>query len=109
MMISKVKLVITSADTESLSWVASLPEAFEQHGLGVVKVDTQRVKEQYSRMFTEMDFVLLEEVASNSLDRRGTPGDGDKMRQLVQRAHQEVKQGSSISTLIQVVVGRKAP
>ena len=51
--------------------------------------------------------VLAEEFASNFLDIQGPIGSGDELRQLAQRAYEEVKQGSSISQVLQVVVGRK--
>ena len=58
-------------------------------------------------MSTELDCVLREEFASTFLDQKGPPGSGDELRQQIQAAYREVEQGSCISNLLQVVVGRK--
>ena len=51
--------------------------------------------------------VLGEEYSFNFLDKKGPPGSGDKLRQLCDSAYTEVLQGSTISKIYQVVVGRK--
>ena len=71
-------------------------------------MDRRQVKEQYTRMFTEITCVLHDEIASTVSDQKGNPDRANEIRLMVQRAYQEVKQGSAMTVPLQVVVGRKA-
>lgn len=53
----------------------------------------------------DVELVLAEEFAANSLDKKG--GDGDEVRRLVQAVNAEVQQGATIRHTLQVVTGRK--
>ncbi|MCJ1287294.1 hypothetical protein MMC26_006642 [Xylographa opegraphella] len=93
--------------TKPVRWVTNLPQTFQAHGLDVIALATQREHPWQRAMYMETWSVLAEEFASNFLDIHGPLGSGDELRQLAQRAYEEVKQGSSISQVLQVVVGRK--
>ncbi|KAK0507180.1 hypothetical protein JMJ35_010218 [Cladonia borealis] len=91
------------------SWVKSLLHIFEAQGLEIIAVDTKRLSEWYAKMSTEVDCILRKEFASTVLDQKGPPGSGEELRNQIQATYEEVEQGSCISNLLQVVVGRKAP
>ena len=50
-----------------------------------------------------------DEFARQVFDRRGLKAKGDKSRRQIAATYREVEQGSSISHLFQVVVGKKPP
>ena len=91
----------------SFSWVAELPKIFESHGMAQVKVDRRSGLRWHTRMWDELDLTLAEQYATNFLDSKGPPGSGDEHRQLARRAYREVQQGSNITRVLQVVVGKK--
>lgn len=93
--------------TKPVKWVSSLPDTFQRHGLEVITVDRRHESRSQIRLFQEMHFVLSEEFATNFLDKKGPPGSGDKLRSQTQTAYEELQQGSCVTRLLQVVVGKK--
>ena len=57
-------------------------------------------------MWMEIDLMLADEYAVNSLDIKGPPGSGDELRQLAKAAYTDVQQGGSIERTLQIVVAR---
>ena len=55
----------------------------------------------------DLELVLAEEFATNSLDAKGPPGSGDEVRKLAKAVYAEVQQGATIRHTLQVVTGRK--
>ena len=98
----------TAKNSKPGQWVSSLPNSFENIGLELVAVDRRREQRSQIRLWQEMDFVLAEEFATNFLDRKGPPGSGEKLRQLVQKAQVELQQGAAVAKVLQVVVGKKS-
>ena len=55
----------------------------------------------------DLELVLAEEFAANSLDAKGLPEKGDEVRRLAKAVYKEVQQGATIRHTLQVVTGRK--
>ena len=95
--------------TQELSrWVAILPEVFERHSLRQISVLRRNESLASSRMFMDLELILAEEFAANSLDMKGPPGSGDEVRKLAKAVFAEVQQGATIRHTLQIVTGRKA-
>ena len=90
-----------------LSWVSELPRIFHSLSLEQVTVDRRPGLPWHTRMWDELDLTLAEQYATNFLDRKGPPGSGDERRQLARSSYREVQQGSDITRILQVVVGKK--
>ena len=58
-------------------------------------------------MWTELELAVGEEFAQNFVDKKGPPGSGDELRNLISSAYTEIRQGAAIPNILQVVVGRK--
>ncbi|MCJ1433764.1 hypothetical protein MMC27_003129 [Xylographa pallens] len=88
-------------------WVGALPETFASYGL--INTSVLRLNENLasSRMFMDVELVLAEEFAANTLDTRGPPGSGDEVRKLAKAVYAEAQQGATIRHILQVVTGRK--
>ncbi|KAL8706876.1 MAG: hypothetical protein Q9201_000145 [Fulgogasparrea decipioides] len=78
-----------------------------EHGFESLVVDARRPSSWYGKMSTELDCMLREEFARTVLDQKGPPGSGDKAQEQIQASDREVAEGSYISNLLQVVVGKK--
>ena len=55
----------------------------------------------------EMELVLADEFASKLLATEGSPGSGEKLKQLAKDVYSEVQLGASIEKTLQVVTARK--
>ena len=73
----------------------------------LVTPETPREPRELTTMSAALGCVLGEEYAFSFLDKKGPPGSGDELRQRCDSAHTEVLQGSTVSKIYQVVVGRK--
>lgn len=90
-----------------VEWVFSLPGTFQKHGLEVLAVDRRHEPRSQIRLWQEMHLVLSEEFAINFLDPKGPPGSGDKVRNQIKMAYEELQHGAAISRMLQVVVAKK--
>ena len=90
-----------------VEWVPSLPGAFQKRGLEIVTVHRIQEPRPQFRLWQELHLVLAEEFAIGTLDTKGPPGCGDKLRHQIQAAYEELQQGSCILRTLQVVVGKK--
>ena len=59
-------------------------------------------------MFMELTILRVQERAAGYFDRQGPPGSGDSQRELALKVLEEAQQGTSISEVNQMVLGRKS-
>lgn len=105
--VSYIKQKYPLSSDIACSWVRTLPETFISCGLTDVSVLRRNESLSSSRIFMDLELVLAEEFAANTLDVKGPPGSGDEVRKLAKAVYAEVQQGATIRHTLQVVTGRK--
>ena len=93
------------------SWIARLPDIFKQHHLEMTVVESKRVQDWHRNLIMENWCILAEEYASAALDCNGPTvtgkSKGDEVRMLARGVYEEAKQGSYLSHLLRITVGKK--
>ncbi|MCJ1326899.1 hypothetical protein MMC10_003565 [Thelotrema lepadinum] len=90
-----------------MHWVSDLPQHFKKAGFDPIAIDMPREPPWQRRMNMENLCLLGEEMAAYYLTRPELVDKGQYIRQLIDKVHDEVKQGSVASQHFQVVVGKK--
>lgn len=90
-------------DGDYLRWVEGLGQTFKDCGLEQVNIDVRQEPYQITKMSSEMLCMDCEDCSWATDDLRH----GDRLREISQNAHLEMRQGVTISKTLQVVVGRK--
>ena len=80
---------------------------FSEKGLEEIKVDNRRERRGLRDMFMDLTILRVQERVAMYSDRQGPPGSGDAHRERARKALEEAEQGTSISEVDQVVLGRK--
>lgn len=70
-------------------------------------MDKRRERPELRMMYMDLTILRVQERAAGYFDRQGPPGSGDAHRERARQALEEAEQGTSISEINQVVLGRK--
>ena len=73
----------------------------------MVKVDNRRERPELRKMYMDLTILRTQERAAGYFDKQGPPGSGDRQRELAMKVLEEAEQGTSISEVNYMVLGRK--
>ncbi|KAL8722224.1 MAG: hypothetical protein Q9225_001269 [Loekoesia sp. 1 TL-2023] len=87
-------------------WIADLPKIYTSQGLESVSFERFVMPPEYLRYDTDKSLTAYEEFSHTILDRRGQ-GEGEQLRDLVNKAAQECRNGVAMTVDLVVAVARK--
>ena len=70
-------------------------------------MDKRRERPELRSMYMDLTILRVQERAAMYFDKQGPPGSGDAHRERARKALEEAEQGTSISEINQVALGRK--
>ena len=70
-------------------------------------MDRRRERPELRNMYMDLTILRVQERAAVYFDKEGPPGSGDAHRERAGKALEEAEQGTSLSEINQVALGRK--
>ena len=95
-----------STYAKQISWPPHLVDTFKTQGLQNVAYDRHPISTEIRLFFTQMHFMLSEELSFVAMDNSGPNEEGPQHRKRVQAAAEDAKEGVGYEFIIQLTYGQ---